>query len=177
MATLPLDVAIDDTKTTITVVGTIQNCDSPGVITIDSEDIAFTGCSDTQFVNCTRGANATTPAAHARYAEVTYTQNPVVTLPIYQASATPTTSPAGIPSAATNPMMADSVATVGGTATETVAVIGLRATSKVLSVSQMTKGASDLPLLGWANVADDSLDIVYSADMGAGAVVRVVFIP
>jgi hypothetical protein len=96
MATLPLAVSVDDVKETISVIGTIQNCDSPGVITIDSEDISFTGCSDTQFVGCVRGANATTPAAHYRYAEVTYTQNPVVTLPIAQSGVTPVLSPANV---------------------------------------------------------------------------------
>jgi hypothetical protein len=89
MATLPLAVSVDVAKTTISVIGTIQNCDSPGVITIDSEDISFTGCSEDQFVGCVRGANATTPAVHNRYAEVTYTQNPVVTLPIAQPDVTP----------------------------------------------------------------------------------------
>jgi len=89
MATLPLAVSVDALKEVISVIGTIQNCDSPGVITIDSEDISYTGCSDTQFVGCVRGANATTPAAHYRYAEVTYTQNPVVTLPIAQSGVTP----------------------------------------------------------------------------------------
>jgi hypothetical protein len=89
MATLPLAVSVDALKDVISVIGTIQNCDSPGVITIGSEDISFTGCSNDQFVGCARGANATTPAAHARYAEVTYTQNPVVTLPIAQSGVTP----------------------------------------------------------------------------------------
>jgi hypothetical protein len=94
MATLPLAVSVNTTATTISVIGTIQNCDSPGVITIDSEGISFTGCSDSQFLGCVRGANASTPAAHYRYAEVAYTQNPVVTLPIAQTGVTPILSPA-----------------------------------------------------------------------------------
>jgi hypothetical protein len=97
MATLPLAVSVNTTATTISVIGTIQNCDSPGVITIGSEDISYTGCSDTQFLGCVRGANATTPAAHYRYAEVTYTQNPVVTLPIAQSGVTPVLTPATVP--------------------------------------------------------------------------------
>jgi len=93
MATLPLAVSVDVLKEVISVIGTIQNCDSPGIITIGSEDISFTGCSEDQFVGCVRGANATTPAAHNKYAEVTYTQNPVVTLPIAQSGVTPVLSP------------------------------------------------------------------------------------
>jgi hypothetical protein len=94
MATLPLAVSISSTDVTISVIGTIQNCSGPGVITIGSEDISYTGCSDSQFLECVRGANATTPAAHSRYAEVTYVQDPVVTLPIAQSGVTPVLSPA-----------------------------------------------------------------------------------
>lgn len=97
MATLPLAVSVSTTSTTISVIGTIQNCSGPGVITIGSEDISYVGCSDSQFLGCVRGVNATTPAVHNRYAEVTYAQDPVVTLPIAQSGVTPTLSPANDP--------------------------------------------------------------------------------
>jgi hypothetical protein len=94
MATLPLAVPVSAVDTTITIIGTIQNCSGAGVITIGTEDISYTGNSSDQFLGCVRGANATTPAAHARYAEVTYTQSPIVTLPIAQVDVTPVLSPA-----------------------------------------------------------------------------------
>jgi len=60
----------------------------------------------------------------------------------------------------------------GGAATEDDNVVaGLLATDTVLSVSQKTPGANDLPLLGFADQKDGSMDFLYSADPGAGAVV------
>lgn len=89
MATLPLAVSISSADVTISVIGAIQNCSGPGTITIGSEDISYTGCSDSQFLECVRGANATAPAEHYRYDEVIYVQDPVVTLPIAQIGVTP----------------------------------------------------------------------------------------
>ena len=67
----------------------------------------------------------------------------------------------------------DSAAGAGGTASETMTVTGLLATDEILSVTQMTPGANSLPMLGFANQDDDALDITWSADPGAGSVVRV----
>lgn len=64
-------------------------------------------------------------------------------------------------------------ASAGGNATETMAVTGLKATDEVLSVSQKTAGAANLPLLGWSNVADNAIDCTWSADPLANAVVVV----
>ena len=89
MATLPLAVSVNDTDTTITILGTIQNCTGPGTITIGSEDISYSGNSSDQFLGCVRGANATTPAAHLKGVEVSYVQDPVVVLPIAQPDVTP----------------------------------------------------------------------------------------
>jgi hypothetical protein len=78
---------------------------------------------------------------------------------------------------ASSPSVVDSSATVGGAATEAVTVAGLLTTSTIWAVTQGTKGGANLPLLGWTNTTNGSLNIIYSADMGPGAVVRVVFIP
>ena len=62
----------------------------------------------------------------------------------------------------------------GGAATENdLAVSGLLAADTILSVSQRVAGANSLPLLGWADQKDGSLDFVYSADPGAGAICEV----
>lgn len=80
-------------------------------------------------------------------------------------------------SAGGTPSIVDSAATVGGAAAEEVAVAGLLTTSTIWAVTQRTKGGSNLPLLSWTNVLNGSLNVIYSADMGVGAVVRVVFTP
>ena len=71
----------------------------------------------------------------------------------------------------------DASATVGGAATESVTVAGLLTTSTIWAVTQKTVGGANLPLEGWTNTTNGHLNIIYSADMGVGAVVRVVFIP
>lgn len=43
-----------------------------GTITIDSENITYTGISGNLLTGCTRGAESTTAATHAQYAPVTY---------------------------------------------------------------------------------------------------------
>jgi len=68
-------------------------------------------------------------------------------------------------------------ATVGGAAQEEVAVAGLLTTSTILAVSQKTPGGAALPLTGWTNVLNGSINLIYSADMGPGARVLVYFIP
>jgi hypothetical protein len=76
-----------------------------------------------------------------------------------------------------SPSVIDSAATVGGAAAESVVVTGLLTTSTIWAVTQRTKGGANLPLLSWTNVSNGHLNIIYSADMGSGAVVRVLFIP
>lgn len=98
-------------------------------------------------------------------------------------NATITVNAKGLVTAASNgsvgasPSVVDSAATVGGAAAEEVAVAGLLTTSTIWAVTQRTKGGANLPLLSWTNVINGSLNVIYSADMGSGAVVRVLFIP
>ena len=69
---LPLASLIDDTVTTITVVGSNLNSSiTSGTITIESEEITYTSSSTNQFFGCTRGANGTSPAAHIAGTHVT----------------------------------------------------------------------------------------------------------
>ena len=79
-------------------------------------------------------------------------------------------------SATALPSVVDSSATSGGAAAEEVTVAGLLTTSTIWAVTQRTVGGANLPLLSWTNVVNGSLNIIYSADMGVGAVVRVVFV-
>ncbi len=78
--------------------------------------------------------------------------------------------------APTTPSVVDSAATVGGAASESVAVAGLLTTSTIWAVTQKTAGGAALPLEGWTNTLNGHLTIIYSADMGPGAVVRVLFV-
>lgn len=66
-----------------------------------------------------------------------------------------------------------SSASAGGAATEAMTLTGLAADDTILSVSQKTKGANNLPLLGWTTQAANALTCVWSANPGAGAVVIV----
>ena len=66
-----------------------------------------------------------------------------------------------------------SSAGAGGGATEAMVATGLLTTDTVLSVTQKTKGANDLPLLGWSTQAANAITGIWSADPGAGAVVQV----
>jgi hypothetical protein len=75
------------------------------------------------------------------------------------------------------PSVVDSTPTVGGAAAESVAVAGLHTTSTIWAVTQRTMGGAALPLEGWTNTLDGHLTVIYSADMGVGAIVRVLFIP
>lgn len=65
-----------------------------------------------------------------------------------------------------------SSAITGGAATETVTFTGLAVADTVLAVTQKTKGANSLPLLGWGNQALNALDLTWSAAAGAGCVVE-----
>ena len=59
-----LDGAINDSVTTVTVDSTAE-FESDGTITIESENITYTGKTATTFTGCTRGADSTTAAAHS----------------------------------------------------------------------------------------------------------------
>jgi hypothetical protein len=75
-----------------------------------------------------------------------------------------------IPSAIGNSIQSFlSAASVGGAASETLAVTGLLATDQILAVSQKVAGGAVLPLLGWTTVANDALTVQWSADPGPGA--------
>ncbi len=64
-------------------------------------------------------------------------------------------------------------ASVGGAATEALTCTGLLTTDTILAVSQKTKGANSLPLLGWGTVVANGLTATWSANPGAGAVLVV----
>jgi hypothetical protein len=66
-----------------------------------------------------------------------------------------------------------SSAGAGGAATEAMVLTGLAAADTILSVTQKTKGANSLPLLGWSTQAANALTGIWSADPGAGAVIMV----
>ena len=66
-----------------------------------------------------------------------------------------------------------SSAGAGGAATEAMTLTGLAAADTIVSVSQKTPGANNLPLLGWTTVAANALTCTWSANPGAGAVVVV----
>lgn len=67
----------------------------------------------------------------------------------------------------------DSDPSVGGAATEALPVSGLKASDKILGVHVKTKGANAVGVAGWSNQADDSLDVDFTGDPGAGAIVQV----
>ncbi len=81
------------------------------------------------------------------------------------------TANAALPAA--NLLMLDSAASAGGTPSEALVVTGLLATDTILAVSQHTPGANNLPLLGFSTQALNALTGIWSADPGAGAIVRV----
>jgi hypothetical protein len=66
-----------------------------------------------------------------------------------------------------------SSAGAGGAATEAMTVTGLAAGDLILAVTQSTKGANNLPLLGWSTQAANSLTAIWSANPGAGSVIQV----
>ena len=66
-----------------------------------------------------------------------------------------------------------SSASAGGAATEAMTLTGLAADDIILAVTQKTKGASNLPLLGYTTQAANALTCVWSANPGAGSVVEV----
>lgn len=66
-----------------------------------------------------------------------------------------------------------STAGAGGAATEAMVLTGLLATDTILAVTQKTKGANNLPLLGYTTQAANALTGVWSANPGAGSVIIV----
>ena len=68
-----LNGAIDISETTLTVDST-TNFQSKGTVTIDSEQITYTGKTATTFTGCTRAANSTSAATHDDNAVVTRTK-------------------------------------------------------------------------------------------------------
>lgn len=66
-----------------------------------------------------------------------------------------------------------SAASAGGAATEALTVTGLGVSDTILAVHQSTKGANNLPLLSWSTQANNSLTAIWSANPGAGAVIKV----
>jgi hypothetical protein len=66
-----------------------------------------------------------------------------------------------------------SSASAGGAATEVMTLTGILATDTILAVSQSVPGANNLPLLGFNTLGNNALTAVWSADPGAGAVIKV----
>lgn len=66
-----------------------------------------------------------------------------------------------------------STAGAGGAATEAMTLTGLGAADIILAVTQSTKGANNLPLLGYSTQAANALTAVWSANPGAGSVITV----
>lgn len=66
-----------------------------------------------------------------------------------------------------------SSAGAGGAATEAMTLTGLASGDTIVAVTQKTKGANNLPLLGWSTQAANALTGIWSADPGAGAVIQV----
>lgn len=66
-----------------------------------------------------------------------------------------------------------SAAGAGGGATEAMTVTGLLTSDTILSVTQSTPGANSLPLIGFSTQATNALTGIWSADPGAGSIIKV----
>ena len=66
-----IDTAINSSITTITLLNG-SSYPSSGTVTIDSEQITYTGINGNTLTGCTRGANSTTAASHVIYSAATY---------------------------------------------------------------------------------------------------------
>lgn len=75
LSSTSLTAAITSGVTASIPVGSTSGYPAAGVITIESEQIAYTGKTATTFTGLTRGYNSTTAAAHANAATVSYTDN------------------------------------------------------------------------------------------------------
>jgi hypothetical protein len=65
--------AIGTTDTTITVYPAALFPSQPGIVTIESEQIAYNSADSSNLYGCTRGYNSTSAAAHAKGVTVSYT--------------------------------------------------------------------------------------------------------
>jgi hypothetical protein len=66
-----LDTAINSSVTTISLVDA-SSYPNQGTVTIDSEDITYTGRTGNTLTGCVRGANSTTASSHIQYTSVSY---------------------------------------------------------------------------------------------------------
>lgn len=64
-------------------------------------------------------------------------------------------------------------ASAGGAAFEVLTVTGLLSTDTILSVSQTVAGANGTAITGWNTQANNALTVTWTADPGAGAIIRV----
>lgn len=67
----------------------------------------------------------------------------------------------------------DSAASAGGAVTEALTVTGLAATDQILAVSQRVTGANNTSLKSFGAPGTNTLTIGWTANPGAGAIVRV----
>src|SRR5260221_90285 len=72
---ITLAIAMTDVSTVILTNGQITNASGPGVLTIESEQIAYIGNDVNQFYGLTRGYNSTTAVAHAVGVAISYVTN------------------------------------------------------------------------------------------------------
>lgn len=75
--------------------------------------------------------------------------------------------------AGNQPVVVECAASAGGAATEVLVCTGLAASDVILAVTQRVPGANSLPLLGYSTLATNAITGVWSANPGAGAIVRV----
>ena len=67
-----LSLALNNSVTTVTVTST-TNFSTQGTLLVGSEQITYTGKTNTTFTGCSRGANSTSAAAHLNNAVITQT--------------------------------------------------------------------------------------------------------
>ena len=66
-----------------------------------------------------------------------------------------------------------SAASSGGAASEAMVVTGLLATDKILSIDQAIAGANDVAYTEFSGQVDDGLNIAWTGDPGAGAIMKI----
>lgn len=72
---ITLAIAMTDVSTMILTNGQITNASGPGVLTIESEQMSYTGNDVNQFYGVVRGYNSTTAVAHAEGIAISYVTN------------------------------------------------------------------------------------------------------
>jgi hypothetical protein len=75
----------------------------------------------------------------------------------------------------TLPSVVNSTTYASGAATITPLVAGLLTTSTIWSVTQITPGASNLPILGFSCTVNGQINLLYLGDPSTGVTARVVF--